>query len=228
MSAAGTIRDGWPYASAELLARHSDGPRHLRLERGLAMTLHVGRSWTGTAIEDDCPCPKAPCGLVDGSDVHPACLHHPFQRAKTFRQIHPADRCPELSDGAWADMQLKNLDPVIAYMEETEEDAWRVDTVRSADGATNCFFGHLFNMGGNDARGNELWNGFENAWASTFMLFSINDGTDRRYLQETPKQRVLAYLRDLNSGAAKTTPQLMEEDYNYWLAGQKELGTRTI
>jgi hypothetical protein len=31
------------------------------------------------------------------------------------------------------------------------EASWQVNTVRSADGATNCFFGHLFNMGANDA-----------------------------------------------------------------------------
>ena len=27
--------------------------------------LHIGRSWEGTPLEDDCPCHKAACGLVD-------------------------------------------------------------------------------------------------------------------------------------------------------------------
>lgn len=192
-------------------------------------SLHIGRSWQGTSIEDNCPCPKTVCGLVDGNDVHPGCEQHPFGRAKTIRQIHPADQCPELTDAAWADMQLRRLDPVIAYMEATDEDAWQVDTVRSADGTINCFFGHLFNMGGNDARGNALWEGFESAWASTYRLYPINDGENPRYPQPTPKQRVLAFLRDLNSGAAKTTPQQMEEDYNHWLAEEaRSAGARTI
>lgn len=192
-------------------------------------SLHIGRCWQGTATEDNCPCPKAACGLVDSNNVHPACDQHPFGRAKTLRQIHPADQCPDLTDNAWADMHLKTLDSVIAYMEATEEDAWQVDTVRSADGTTNCFFGHLFNMGGTDARGNALWDGFENAWASTYRLYSINDGENPRYPQKTPKQRVLAFLRDLNSGAVPTTPQQMEEDYNYWLAEEaRSAGVHTI
>lgn len=193
-------------------------------------THHIGRSWPGegTPMEDDCPCPKAECGLVADTNVHPDCDQHPFHRAKTLRQMHPAGQCPKITDSVWADLQLQKLDSVIAYMEATEENAWRVDTVRSADGTTNCFFGHLFNMGGTDARGNELWNGFENVWASTYMIYPINDGTDSRYPQATPKQRVLAYLRDLNTGAAKTVPELMEEEYAYHLAQEKEMGARAV
>lgn len=194
-------------------------------------SLHIGRSWPGqgTPMEDNCPCPKTACGLVDGENVHPECDQHPFLRAKTLRSMHPADECPALSDEAWAGMKLRRLDPVIAYMEATDEDAWQVDTVRSANGSTNCFFGHLFNMGGTDARGNALWEGFESAWASTYRLFPINDGEHPRYPQPTPKQRVLAFLRDLNSGAVMTTPQQMEEEYNHWLAEEaRSASARTI
>lgn len=120
----------------------------------------------------------------------------------------------------WADARLENLDPIITYMESTAEDAWRVDTVRSKDGTTNCFFGHLFAMAPDDQHGSELWSGFENLWASTYMVFPINDGTNPRYPQATPKQRILAYLRDLRDGNAKTVPELLEEDYQFWLAGQ--------
>lgn len=60
--------------------------------------LHVGRSWEGTAIEDACPCPKAPCGLVDTSALPlPTCeQHNPVHAAaaKTMRQIHAAEMCP--------------------------------------------------------------------------------------------------------------------------------------
>jgi len=54
---------------------------------------HYGRAWSGTAIEDDCPCGKAPCGLVDSSRVHPTCPQHAIGAAKTIRQMHYADQC---------------------------------------------------------------------------------------------------------------------------------------
>ena len=55
---------------------------------------HVGRSWSGTRIEDICPCPQEPCGLVDLGRTHPDCDEHPPSRAKSMRQIHDAARCP--------------------------------------------------------------------------------------------------------------------------------------
>lgn len=55
---------------------------------------HSGRGWSGTFIEDNCPCPQEPCGLVDFSKAHPSCVQH--RMAKTVRQGHPADQCPAL------------------------------------------------------------------------------------------------------------------------------------
>lgn len=64
-------------------------PDELRADAA-TVVWHVGRSWTGTAIEDVCPCPKTPCGLV--VDLNPDCDQHRGNR--TTRQGHPADRCP--------------------------------------------------------------------------------------------------------------------------------------
>jgi len=108
--------------------------------------------------------------------------------------------------------RLGSLDSVVAYMESTPEDSWRVGTVRSTDGATNCFFGHLFNMGKDDKEGSDLWDAFEELWATTYMLYPVNDGESPNYPQATPKQRVIAYLRDLASGSAPTTWALMEDE----------------
>ena len=138
-------------------------------------------------------------------------------------QAAAPDPRPAKDDITWAAGQLKTLAPVIAYMEATGEDAWRVDTVRSADGKTNCFFGHLFNLGGTDARGNALWDIFESSWATTYMLYPVNDGQNPEYRQPSPKQRVLAYLRDLDSGTAKNTIQVMDEEYARW---HEEQGTQ--
>lgn len=66
------------------------------------MSLHIGRAYEGTAIEDRCPCPKSPCGLVDSQDTHPECREHPFSNAKTMRQGHPAGHCPEQPSAAFS------------------------------------------------------------------------------------------------------------------------------
>ncbi|MFR9767083.1 hypothetical protein [Nocardia sp. SC052] len=59
------------------------------------MSYHSGRCWPpGTAIEDECPCPKEACGLVDLQRAVPECEHHPFWRAKSMRQGHRAEDCP--------------------------------------------------------------------------------------------------------------------------------------
>lgn len=58
------------------------------------MTSHIGRSWPGSGnpIEAKCPCPKAPCGLVNDSTRDPDCAQH--SASKTIRQGHAAEKCP--------------------------------------------------------------------------------------------------------------------------------------
>ena len=62
---------------------------------------HIGRSFVGTRLEDDCPCPKAPCGLVimDGLGGDPDCPQHGLAASKTLRQIHRAEDCPARGEG---------------------------------------------------------------------------------------------------------------------------------
>jgi len=55
--------------------------------------VHVGRSWKGTHLEDDCPCDKAPCGLVIWSRIQRDCGQHALRFMKTLRQIHSGDEC---------------------------------------------------------------------------------------------------------------------------------------
>lgn len=99
-----------------------------------------------------------------------------------------------------------SLDVIIPYMENTTEESWCMDVVKTKDGK-NCLFGHLYDLGGG-----ELMDWFENI-ATTYMVYPVNDGQNPSYPQPTPKQRCIAYLKDLQSGKAKTTYQLMEEDY---------------
>ncbi len=61
---------------------------------------HMGRSFDGTLLEDDCPCPKAPCGLVvtPGLAGDDDCPQHSMRSAKTIRQYHRADECPNVKE----------------------------------------------------------------------------------------------------------------------------------
>lgn len=56
------------------------------------MIYHIGRSWSGTKLEDDCPCEKAPCGLAISRDD--SCPEHSPLAIKTIRQMHTEDNCP--------------------------------------------------------------------------------------------------------------------------------------
>lgn len=56
---------------------------------------HVGRSWAPQHdVEDNCPCPQQPCGLVLGGGISPDCPEHHWSAAKSMRQMHPAEKCP--------------------------------------------------------------------------------------------------------------------------------------
>jgi len=112
-----------------------------------------------------------------------------------------------------AERDTFSLDDVISYMEATPDESWNVDTVRSSDGARNCFFGHLFNMGKDEDESNDIWRWFESYWSTTYVIYRINDGSHERYPEETAKQRVIAYLKNLRSGVELDTMASMEEDY---------------
>jgi hypothetical protein len=59
---------------------------------------HYGRSWAPDHwIEDGCPCPKAPCGLVIPIE---SCPEHAVAAMKTIRQAHSAASCPAMSRGS--------------------------------------------------------------------------------------------------------------------------------
>lgn len=107
---------------------------------------------------------------------------------------------------------MLTIDSLIAYLKKTTDDQWLLDKVRSKDGKRNCVMGHLYDWAGGDdkapngrTKGAEAWDWFEEMWATTYMIYPVNDGSHPKYKQETPKLRILAYLNDLKNGLEKTT-----------------------
>ena len=113
---------------------------------------------------------------------------------------------------------LANLNPFIKYLEDTKEEEWAVDVVRTKNGA-NCMFGHLVNwFYGKDYKDNimPIWDAFESMWATSYMVYPVNDGQapkwmNEKYEQKTPKGRVVAYLKNLRDKKEKNTDDLWKE-----------------
>lgn len=91
--------------------------------------------------------------------------------------------------------KLGTLQPFIQYPLDTEESEWRVDTVRNKDVISPA------------------WDYFEAAWSTTYEVYDINDGNDERYQQPTPRQRCIAFMKDLSLGRQPPTWQAMENDH---------------
>ncbi len=122
------------------------------------------------------------------------------------------------------------LGQIIEHLQRIPESRWGVDVVRSGDGTQDCLFGHLFRYGqhlsafattipagdehvtSEEKFANRLWEWFEETWATTYKIYPVNDGESPAYPQATPKQRVLAYLRALNSGAEHPTQDSMQRE----------------
>lgn len=117
--------------------------------------------------------------------------------------------------------RLSNLQPFIQYCIDTREDEWQVDVVRDKGNTKNCMFGHLVNwFYGKDFKGNisPAWDAFENIWMSTYVIYPINDGQNPKYQQPTPRQRVIAYLKNLHLGLEEDIQTGMQ---NEWAASLK-------
>lgn len=64
-------------------------------ENMISSTSHIGRSFGDDHhLEDDCPCPQEPCGLIAVNRIDPECPEHDFRWAKTIRQGHSPANCP--------------------------------------------------------------------------------------------------------------------------------------
>jgi len=107
------------------------------------------------------------------------------------------------------------LKEFISYCETTNDNEWGTKVVRNKANTKNCMFGHLFNFGSNkggEKLANVYWDFFEGSIATTYMVYRVNDGQHTGYQQTTPKERCIAYLKNLENGSEKTVIKQMEED----------------
>ena len=103
-----------------------------------------------------------------------------------------------------------NIENLIKYLETTKPENWIVDKVRTADGK-GCVMSHIFDWGGGDNGGSEAWDWFEDRWATTYMIYPVNDKQHPKYQQPEAKGRCIAYLKDLKDGKEKNTQDYWNE-----------------
>lgn len=65
----------------------------------LPSELHVGRHWPSEygkrgTLEEECPCPTEPCGMIAESKIDPECPQHSMKAGRTIRASHYAVDCP--------------------------------------------------------------------------------------------------------------------------------------
>lgn len=101
------------------------------------------------------------------------------------------------------------LSRFIKYLEKTTDDQWQLEKVGEPEMKKWCVMGHLFIWAAgekkDEKRANRIYSYFEEVIATTFMTYPVNDGTNPKYQQTTPKERCIAYLKDLKEGKEKTT-----------------------
>ena len=116
----------------------------------------------------------------------------------------------------------KLINDFIKYLEETQNSEWLLDKCADTPQLKKCcVVGHFFKFADitkNQRNANKLWDNFSYDFANEYMLYPVNDGKDKDYQQAAPKQRCIAYLRDLRDGKAKTTKDFMEEGMKEWEA----------
>lgn len=126
-------------------------------------------------------------------------------------------------------MKIFSLDELLVYLENTSDESWLVDKCRSKDHQQHCVISHIFNFGGGDeldskgnTKGGYAVAMFEEVYATTFMIYPVNDGKDPRYQQSTPKARCIAYIQALRDGKEKTTLDCWKE-MDEFIKKEKEL-----
>lgn len=118
-----------------------------------------------------------------------------------------------LLEEVYGDDYKAMLRDFIPYLEQTADEDWCIDVVRTKDNKANCLFGHLSNFCGHSEHQNVMpdFDWFESRISTTYIIYAINDGNSNQYQQSSPKQRCIAYLQDLLTGKELTVHFAMQK-----------------
>lgn len=103
---------------------------------------------------------------------------------------------------------LALLDRVESMIKATSPESWwEGPTFRSPCGTKHCVLSHIAEQFGMD-----VMDEFESTWSTSYVIgAAVNDRPSDRYPQSHPKDRVLAFLANLRSGAELDTQSSMAE-----------------
>jgi hypothetical protein len=119
--------------------------------------------------------------------------------------------------GNWYEIRRNQAVDVIAYLESTDPGSWWPGpTYRSPDETHHCVLSHIFERYGSAAMGE-----FEERWSTSYVIGNVNDGGHPGYLQPDPKDRCLAFLYALATGAEETTVEMMEAQWATEMTGAR-------
>lgn len=110
------------------------------------------------------------------------------------------------------------LNNFVIYLKGTTIESWCTKVYRTAEGR-NCLYGHLADFVGNEYCSDAI-DIFENLYATTYMIFPVNDGTSDIYKQDNPRDRCIAYLENMIIGKEHTTIELFDICMAEWNSKQ--------
>lgn len=109
----------------------------------------------------------------------------------------------------------KFLRDFIPYLEATTEESWIDIIFANTDTSKRCVIWHFIGFVGQDNPDAKSSNNLD--WYEANVCFiqragcEVNDGNHPNYQQPTPKQRSIAYLKNLLAGKELTPMELMDE-----------------
>lgn len=111
----------------------------------------------------------------------------------------------------------KFLRDFIPYLEDTTEESWIDIIFANTDTSKRCVIWHFIGFVGQDNPDAKSSSNLD--WYEANVCFiqragcEVNDGNHPDYQQETPKQRSIAYLKNLLAGKELTPMELMDQHF---------------
>jgi hypothetical protein len=134
-------------------------------------------------------------------------------------KVYYTDQRPEIDCfNTYGDNYKQFLQDFIPYLESTDNDAWIDIIFANKDTSKRCVIWHFIGFVGQDYPDAKSSQNLD--WYDGVVCFiqragcEVNDGNHPDYQQATPKERSIAYLKNLLAGKELTPMQLMDQRFN--------------